>query len=404
MKNRFCISIFCLVALACSEKRSSTDQTSQINLISSPAGANSAEPFLFTDSNDQVYLSWIEKQDGISQLKFSKLQVGGWTEPTMIATGNSWFVNWADYPMMTTQNGNYVAHFLDKSGESTYAYDVKLVTSADGKIWNNPIVLHDDKKQAEHGFVTILPYGDNFFVTWLDGRNTVMEGMENMAGDHSGHHGAMSLRAAIIDPTGKKINEWELDNKTCDCCQTTAAITSNGPVVVYRDRSDEEIRDMSIVRLVNNEWTTPQPVHKDDWNIAGCPVNGPRIASKENHVAVAWFTAAGDTAQVNVVFSENGGETFENPIRIDDGKAIGRVDIVLLDGVKAVVSWMEGSTIKARIIHRSGEKDLPWEVATSSGARSSGFPQMTKAGDQLVFAWTDDQEKTIKVSTLNLVK
>lgn len=404
MKNRFCISIFCLVALACSEKRSSTDQTSQINLISSPAGANSAEPFLFTDSNDQVYLSWIEKQEGISQLKFSKLQVGGWTEPTMIATGNSWFVNWADYPMMTTQNGNYVAHFLDKSGESTYAYDVKLVTSADGQTWNDPIVLHDDKKQAEHGFVTILPYGDNFFVTWLDGRNTVMEGMENMAGDHSGHHGAMSLRAAVIDPTGKKINEWELDNKTCDCCQTTAAITSNGPVVVYRDRSDEEIRDMSIVRLVNNEWTTPQPLHKDDWNIAGCPVNGPRISSKENNVAVAWFTAASDTAQVNVAFSENGGKTFEEPIRIDEGKAIGRVDIVLLDADKAVVSWMEGPTIKARIIHRSGEKDLPWEVANSSGARSSGFPQMTKAGDQLVFAWTDDQEKTIKVSTLNLVK
>lgn len=403
MKNRFYFSILCLLlALACSEKRSSTDQTSQINLISSPAGANCAEPFLFTDSNDQVYLSWIEKQEGISQLKFSKLKTGSWTEPTVIASGNSWFVNWADYPMMTTQNGNYVAHFLDKSGESTYAYDVKLVTSADGQTWNDPIVLHDDKKQAEHGFVTILPYGDNFFVTWLDGRNTVMEGMENMK-DHSGHHGAMSLRAAIIDPTGKKINEWELDNKTCDCCQTTAAITANGPVVVYRDRSDEEIRDMSIVRLVNNnEWTTPQPVHNDDWNIAGCPVNGPRISSKENNVAVAWFTAASDTAQVNVAFSTNGGETFENPIRIDDGKAIGRVDIVLLDADKAVVSWMEGSTIKARIIHRSGEKDLPWEIANSSGARSSGFPQMTKAGDQLVFAWTDDQEKTIKVASMSI--
>ncbi|MDZ7647099.1 MAG: hypothetical protein U5K54_07905 [Cytophagales bacterium] len=115
-----------------------------------------------------------------------------------------------------------------------------LVKSADGKEWSKPFLLNTDNKEAEHGFVTILPYGDNFFVTWLDGRNTVME---NMEGDHhDGHQGAMSLRAAIIDPNGNGLNEWELDNKTCDCCQTTAAITSNGPVVVYRDRSDEEIR------------------------------------------------------------------------------------------------------------------------------------------------------------------
>jgi hypothetical protein len=402
MKIKFYLVVFNLLTVGCSENKNQNEETPQIKLISSPTGSNSAEPFLFTDSNDQVYLSWIEKQEGFSQLKFSKLEAGSWSEPAMIASGNSWFVNWADYPMMTTHSGNYVAHYLDKSGESAYAYDVKLVTSADGQTWNNPIILHDDKKQAEHGFVTILPYGDIFFVTWLDGRNTVMEGMENMEGDHSGHHGAMSLRAAVIDPTGRKINEWELDNKTCDCCQTTAAITANGPVVVYRDRSDEEIRDMSIVRLVNNEWTSPQPIHNDEWNIAGCPVNGPRISSIENNVVVAWFTAASDSAKVNVAFSANSGETFDDPIRIDEGKAIGRVDIVLLDADKAVVSWMEGAAIKVRIIHRNGIKDSPWEIANSSDARSSGFPQMTRARDQLLFAWTDDEEKTIKTASMSI--
>jgi hypothetical protein len=173
-------------------------------------------------------------------------------------------------------------------------------------------------------------------------------------------------------------------------------------VVVYRDRSDEEIRDMSIVRLVNNEWTSPQPIRNDEWKIAGCPVNGPRISSIENNVVVAWFTAASDSAKVNVAFSANSGETFDDPIRIDEGKTIGRVDIVLLNADKAVVSWMEGSAIKARIIHRNGEKDSPWEIANSSGARSSGFPQMTRARDQLLFAWTDDEEKTIKTASMSI--
>jgi hypothetical protein len=405
--NRNSVALLCFVftlGVSCSNQK----KNPELIYVNSPANKNSAEPFLFTDSKDQVYLSWIEKQENVSQLKFSKFENNQCSEPITIASGEAWFVNWADYPTLAAHNGNFVAHFLEKSGESTYAYDVKLVTSVDGKTWNNPIILHDDMKQAEHGFVTILPYGDNFFVTWLDGRNTVMEGMVpmaiGMAGDHSGHHGAMSLRAAVVDPTGKKISEWELDNKTCDCCQTTAAITSTGPVVVYRDRSDEEIRDLSIIRLVNDAWTTPQPVHKDNWKIAGCPVNGPRISGKENNLAVAWFTAANDTARVNVAFSNDGGETFETPIRIDEAETIGRVDIELLDANRAVVSWMEGSVIKARIVYRDGTKDSSWQVANSSTARASGFPQMTKAGNQLLFAWTDEVDKTIKVGRISIGK
>lgn len=222
--------------------------------------------------------------------------------------------------------------------------------------------------------------------------------MEGMEGDqHDGHHGAMSLRAAVMDANGNRLNEWELDNKTCDCCQTTAAITSNGPVVVYRDRSDEEIRDMSIVRLINDEWTKPQAVHEDHWKIAGCPVNGPRISNYENTLAVTWFTAASDSAQVNVSFSSDGGTSFSKPVRIDEGETIGRVDIAMLDGDRAMVSWMEGSKIKARIVNKEGTMGRPMEVANSSGARSNGFPQMTRSGDKLIFAWTDDHEKNIQV-------
>ncbi len=391
-----------LIGIGCSTDRRANSEMIHVNSLNSPATSPAAEPFLFTDSKNHVYLSWIEKQDTINYFKFSRLENNQWTEPTKIASGSSWFVNWADYPMLAVNNNNFLAHYLERSGTSTYAYDVALVKSLDGNDWSKPFLLNTDGKQAEHGFVTILPYGDNFFIAWLDGRNTVMEGME---GDqHNGHQGAMSLRAAVIDTNGNRLNEWELDNKTCDCCQTTAAITSNGPVVVYRDRSDEEIRDMSIVRLINNEWTKPQPVHEDRWKIAGCPVNGPRISNYENTLAVAWFTAASDSAHVNVSFSSDGGATFDKPVRIDEGETIGRVDIAMLGSDKAMVSWMEGSKIKARVVHKDGMIDKSIEVANSSGTRSSGFPQMTKAGDQLIFAWTDDQDKNIKVSSLSISK
>ena len=399
MKNKFYLLVLCLIGTACSFKKN-TDQ--EIKFLASPSRSNSAEPFLFTDIDGTVYLSWIEKNDGKASLKFSSLDNEQWSEPSVIASGTTWFVNWADYPMIATHGKQFVAHFLDKSGESTYAYDVKLTTSDDkGKNWLGPRVLHDDKKQAEHGFVTLLPYGDKFFVTWLDGRNTVMEGMKAMD-HHEGHHGSMSLRAAIMDAKGTKINEWELDNKTCDCCQTSAAITTNGPVVVYRDRSDAEIRDMSIVRLLDGQWTEPKTIHSDNWKIAGCPVNGPRVVAEGNNLAVAWFSAASDTSHVNVIFSTDGGATFSKPIRVDEGNAIGRVDIVMIDNRSVMVSWMEGSMIKAAKVNVDGTKEPSMIIASSSESRSSGFPQMTKSGNQLIFAWTDDKEKNIKVASISL--
>ncbi|MBC7872753.1 MAG: exo-alpha-sialidase [Ferruginibacter sp.] len=376
-----------------------TTRTAEVKLLASPASDSCAGPFLFSDNNGVVYLSWVEKRGKESSLKFSTLSNGQWSEPVVIASGNNWFVNWADYPVIAADgNNNLVAHFLEKSAASIYAYDVKFVTSSDkGRSWSNSKILHDDGKQAEHGFVSMLPYGDKFFVSWLDGRNT---NMEESAGGHEEHDGQMSLRGAIVDKQGNKINEWELDNRVCDCCQTSATITANGPIVVYRDRSEDEIRDISIVRLVNGYWTKPKTIFSDNWKIAGCPVNGPRSDAQGNILAIAWFSSPDKKGQVNIIFTNDGGAAFNSPIRIDEGKGIGRVDVVMLDEKSAMVSWMEGATIKAARVYKDGTKEPSITIASSSTARSSGFPQMTKAGNKLIFAWSDGKGKAIKVASL----
>ena len=149
------------------------------------------------------------------------------------------------------------AHWLQKSDQGTYDYDIRMVQSSNrGATWGESIVVHNDGVAAEHGFVSMLPMDNkDIFITWLDGRNT--KGSDHESGEHGGE-GAMTLRGAIFDAQGNAKARWELDNRICDCCQTSAAMTSNGPVVVYRDRSETEIRDMSIVRYVNGKWTPPQ--------------------------------------------------------------------------------------------------------------------------------------------------
>ena len=394
-----------IVLASCKNQPKETEpKESVLKQLDSPADSVSAEPYLFTDKNGLVYLSWIEKAKEKATLKFSVLNHDAWSQPTTIASGNNWFVNWADYPMLASDGGNnLIAHILQKSGDGTYAYDVKFSTSSDrGKSWSDLKILHDDGKKAEHGFVSLTPYEETFFVAWLDGRNAAME--EGKAGDghHGGHHGEMTLRAAVIDKQGNKSSEWELDKRVCDCCQTSTALTANGPVVVYRDRSDDEIRDISIVRFINEKWTEPKTIFPDQWKIEGCPVNGPRIAAEGNNVAIAWFTSPEKQSQVNVIFSNDGGASFEKPIRIDEGKVIGRVDIAMLDDKSAMVSWMEGAVIKAAKVFRNGTKESSIIIASSSESRSSGFPQMTKSGNNLIFAWTDDKSKTIQAARLSL--
>ena len=362
--------------------------------MSSPVDSESAEPYLFTDKDSTVFLSWIEKRDTISFLKYSRLEGETWSQPKTIDSGSNWFVNWADYPVMASDGKQFLANILQKSNQEKYSYDVKLLASGDGLNWSDAGLLHNDSVSAEHGFVSLVPFHEGAFACWLDGRNTGGGGH-----DHNEHHGAMTIRAATLGYNGKKTEEWELDNRVCDCCQTTAAVTDNGPVVIYRDRSDEEVRDMSIVRFVNGSWTTPKPIYKDNWKIDGCPVNGPRCDALGNTLAIAWFSVLNDQPEVKVIFSNDGGATFLNPTRIDEGNTKGRVDLVLLDEQHAMVSWMEGPNIQVAIISNDGVK-AKITVASSSEARSSGFPQLTKSGNRIFLAWTDDESKRIRVASL----
>lgn len=130
MKNSFCLIL--LMTFACVPKKNADEQKSEIQLFDSPAKGKSSEPFLFTDKDGTVYMSWIEKGDEISTFKFSRLQNANWSTPVTIANGKTWVINWADYPMIAANGKQLVAHFLNRSGENEEAYDVNLTTSTDG--------------------------------------------------------------------------------------------------------------------------------------------------------------------------------------------------------------------------------------------------------------------------------
>lgn len=388
---------FIIIAQSCG----TTQEDKSLILITSPAGDNSEEPNLIHGADGNLYLSWIERNEKLATLKYAKWYDDEWSAPEIIAQGDDWFVNWADYPSMAVnKSGDMIAHYLQMSDSGTYTYDVKVVAKKKmDNMWSEPIKLHSDTVNAEHGFVSMLPLEDNtFFLTWLDGRNTASEDLHH---DH-GEGGPMTIRSAVLSSELEISEETELDNRVCDCCQTSAAITNNGPIVFYRDRSEEEIRDISIVRFENAVWTSPKDVNNDQWNIAGCPVNGPKASAIDNQLAVAWFTAAEEVPQVKLTFSNNGGESFNDVIRLDKGKPIGRVDIEMMNSETAIVSWLEGENIVAAKVNINGSIIERYIITASSTSRSSGFPQIALVNGKLLVAWTDSNLKKIKTGILQL--
>jgi len=390
-----------LICVSCSrsdnQPRGSVSESEQplsIKPTQSPTDGDSREPELTTTQNGNVILSWVERfSEKRYALRAAVFESNGWSETRTVAEGDNWFVNWADFPSVIALNdGTLAAHWLVKSGAATYAYDVNISTSKDGgRNWTKPIIPHRDNTQTEHGFVSLVPLTDGRLgAIWLDGRN-----MQNVkeTDEHAPAPESMTLRYAAIDQNGNVADETQLDERVCECCQTSAAVTSAGPIAVYRDRSATEVRDIYIVRQVNGSWTSPQPVYADNWQINGCPVNGPSVTADGSRVAVAWFSSVADTPRVKVAFSQDAGATFSQPIQVDDGPNVGRVDTLLLPDGSALVCWLsgdaQGGEIKVRRVQADGSVGPASVIATTDISRSSGFPRMARRGNEVHFAWTE---------------
>ena len=203
----------------------------------------------------------------------------------------------------------------------------------------------------------------------------------------------MSLRTTTI---GERVVAPSalVDDAVCDCCGTAAVEGANGPLVAYRDRSPEEIRDIRVARAVGSGVAASAAVGADQWRITGCPVNGPAMVHSGDLVAVAWFTGAEERARVEVAFSANGGASFAPAREIDGAGPLGRVGASALAGGEIAVSWLgragEQAEVRVRRVAAGGEARSPLVLGSTSAGRRSGFPRLTTLpSGELLALWVE---------------
>ena len=395
-----------MLTTACSHGgRTSTqppEPSAPIRELASPAGPHSAQANLTTGPDGAIYLSWIEMQEsGTPALKFAVLNGDTWSPTQTIVAGENLMVNYADFPSLTPLTDDILAaHWLVSIPYADDGYNVAMAFSHDGgKTWSKPVKPHRDSTPTEHGFVSMMPTANGSLgVLWLDSRKLAK----------SGENGDVAMMYTTITSDGQLGPEIIVDPRVCECCQPSSVRTAAGTLAVYRQRSDQEVRDIGIVRFDGKKWSKTTTVYPDLWHIDACPINGPAIAARGNQVAVAWFTAANEKPRVQLSFSSDGGVTFAAPIQVDDGSPMGRVGAVVLESGSAVVTWSEksgdSSELRARQIDPNGTRHTSVVVGRTAAGVSSGFPRVALQGDTVVAAWTDTNQGRVRVSAIDFTK
>lgn len=319
-----------------------------------PALEKAKVPFIAGDGEGGFYVSHVAGDS----FRVARVRGGRWSEAREIASGNL-LVNSADFPSIAFDGKTLRASW---STRNAHGSAIHLARSTDGgATWSAPVTPHPPLV-SQFGFVSLA--GDETVL--LDGRK-LKGGMEG--------EGEMELRTpgALLDP------------RVCDCCQTAMAMTSEGAIVAYRDRSATEVRDISYVRRTPAGWSEPKTLHADGWKIAGCPVNGPQLDARGRRVVAAWFTAANDQPRVYAAFSDDAGATFSAPVRVDRGGTVGRVDVALLEDGDAIVTFLAGGALHARRVARDGTLGEVRRVV-----EAGGFPRVAVSKENVGVVWTAD--------------
>jgi hypothetical protein len=342
-------------------------------------------------ADGDLVLSWMESLESGTALQYAVLAEESFSTPRNVVTDSRMFVNWADLPsVMKVSADHFIAHWLSYSADKTYSYDVVVSQSVNaGETWSEAVTAHTDGTPTEHGFVSMYPGVDGVALLWLDGRDTANEPGKNILDT------SMTFRSAVLTTDGRVTRKQLIDDSVCDCCQTDVAISSKGPLAVYRDRTVDEIRDIYIARSVDGQWQPGRRIYADNWTIAGCPVNGPSIVASDDFVAIAWFSAANNRPVVRVVTSDDGGTTFADPVEVASGRLAGYVGLALLDDDSLVTSWVSrnasgNNALNLRRLSKKLQLEPVQEIAEITQLRV--FPQIAVRNSKLFVAWTDDMD------------
>lgn len=351
--------------------------------IDPPAAPGSISPALAVEGpttlirNHQILMTWLEPYESGRRLKFARFSEQGWSRPITVAEPAS-TLGPTDRPSLTVFDTQAVRRTLiARTGE------VVARSGDGGRTWSR-------LSSPTLPFASFAGGEEGGYVFWLA-----------TDGDDS----AKLLGTRVL------AGETKLDPLVAGGSATAAAMTWDGPVVVYRDRDAKGAQGIAIVRRHNGQWTLPRPVYPEGWQRELSPLSGPRVAALRRRVAVAWHTKAGSRPRVLVAFSDDAGRTFNPPVEVAekerDREPQHFVDIALDGAGHALVLWMTTAghgeaTLNLARVAPDGNRGEELVLARGPQDRMGAIPQIALAGNSAAATWIEGAPSRIRATAVPL--
>jgi len=368
-------------------------QTLTSENMTNPTAAGSIQPNWSATIDGRTVLSWVEpvKAGGFA-LRYAVHGATGWSEARTAVSGRHFFRHPAESPeVMALSDKLWMAHWVEMPMEGSEAEFVYVSSSTDGVRWSAPVMVNKDKKPVEHGLASMTPSGNGeASVFWLE--------------TPEGEDGPGYLMHSVVNAAGQVTKEERLQSDVCNCCPTAVTRTAKGLLLAYRDRTKDDIRDISVMRFENGRWSPAKNVHADNWHINACPTNAAAVSARGDRVALSWYTGATDPPRVEVVFSSDGGATFNKQVQVSTGHAYGYTSVALAEDGTAFVSWLQqaeggAARVMARAVPATGTAGPPVQVA-DGGRMGLGYPRIAVSGTETWIAWSDPNGGKLQTARL----
>jgi hypothetical protein len=228
---------------------------------------------------------------------------------------------------LVPRSGRDVPEIVVAYGSKTTSTAIKIARSADGGRTFTPArALQAPNAAGDRGWHALtIDAAGAAHVLWLDHR-----GMATAKAETHEHHEAAAMDgAAMAQRSGLYYakdedapRERELLTGVCYCCKVAMTTGRDGALVAaWRHVYPGNIRDIAFTlsRDGGRTFDPPQRVSADDWQLAGCPDDGPALAvDGEGTIHAVWPTVLGGEKPEGAIFyaSSRDGRTFSPRTRI----------------------------------------------------------------------------------------
>ena len=385
----------------------SGDSFSTETIVGSADGTSSSFLEASNDGNTNFYLSWMRLgNDQSRKIECARSANSGSTWGTPVNVDGITNDNENEFrasPVISANDERVMIVWSETNNGSGASSDQDIVYSIstnDGQSWSDFDDISEHYYEADSGSPAITASGDYIYLVYLD------NGDLNQQDDSNGNDAANRDGDVFFMRSDDEGSTWDLVSVlssfssdaqtdldyTSSTLQYRADVTASGSNVhvSWTDYNGYEgVYSIYYTHSENrgNTWSTP--IKLDDGSLGSR--YGVTMASNGNNVVTAWIDTW--TYDIYTVSSEDNGDTWSNPQIVDSASSSSSYmpEIIYNEG-KFHLVWCSTATGES-VQYTSSTNGIDWEETVfinTDNSRTSYSPVITADGSKLYVAWTDN--------------